>query len=216
MGREEIEKLKNGVVKRKNKRALGLFVDGISLDRATRRLERKIDLDKLVASITEGLPPEIARYYTLVPYDDDARQFSFLAAVERSGLEVVAKRLPPKSVQRKVAMDVHMATDLMLFATGQFENRTAPIKSTIDEMVGFSDDLENKDLGINLSKERDLSIKRTAIVLCPNRELSYALYMCHQFDVEIMLVDFGSYNKSDNWRSIDKWVDISTSETIWR
>ena len=213
MGRGEIEKLKNGVVKRKGKRALGLFVDGVSLDRATRRLDRKIDLDKLVTSVTEGLVPEVARYYTLVPYEDDARQISFLSAVEKAGLEAVAKRLPPKSVQRKVAMDVHMATDLMLFAMGQFENRVVP-KSGVDGLTDFSDDFENKDLKINL--QTDSSIKRTAIILCPSLELSYALHVCHQFDVEVMLVDFGSYSKSDTWRGIDKWIDLSTSETIWR
>ena len=223
MGRGEIEKLKNGVVKRKGKRALGLFIDGISLDRATRRQDRKVDLGRLVASITEGLVPEVARYYTLVPYEDDARQVSFLSAVEKAGLEVVAKRLPPKTVQRKVAMDVHMSTDLMLFATGQFENRIVhnvenktAAGSGVNELAGFTDDFENKDLKFNLQTAKDSSIQRTAIILCPSLELSYAVHVCSQFGVETMLVDFGSYSRSDTWRGIDKWVDLSTSETIWR
>ncbi|MDR2337245.1 MAG: NYN domain-containing protein [Deltaproteobacteria bacterium] len=214
MSRLEIEKLKNGAVRRRNKRAVGLFIDGMSLDRAIYRLEKKLDLGKLVTSLSEGLVPEISRYYTLVPYEDDARQFSFLSAVERSGLEVIAKRLPPKNVQRKVAMDVHMATDLMLFATGNFLNHS--LSQSGSDNIQITDDLESRDFNLDLSQEKDLSIKRTAIVLCPSRELSYVLYVCRQFGVEIMLVDFGSYGKSDSWHGIDKWVDLSTSETIWR
>jgi hypothetical protein len=214
MSRTEIEKLKNGVVRRKNKRTVGVFIDGVSLDRATHRLEKKLDLGKLVISLSEGLIPEVARYYTLIPHEDDARQFSFLSAVERSGLEVVAKRLPPKNVQRKVAMDVHIATDLMLFATGFFLNRTMSEQSA--DNIQITDDLEESELNLDLSQNNDLSIKRTAIVLCPSRELSYVLHVCHQFGVEIMLVDFGSYSKFDGWHGIDKWIDLSTSETIWR
>ncbi len=217
MSRDELEKLKNGVVKRKVKRVVGLFVDGVSLDRATYRLERKIDLSKLVTSLTEGVPAEVMRYYTLIPYDDDARQFSFLSAVERAGLEAVAKRLPPKSVTRKVAMDVHIATDLMLFASGNFAKREIKQdkENTADNFI-ITDDMEEKDLRLNLGQECDSSVKRIAILLCPSREISYALYIAHQLGVEIELVDFGSYSKSDNWRNIDKWVDLSTSETIWR
>jgi hypothetical protein len=214
MSREEIEKLGNGVVRRKNKRSIGLFIDGISLDRATYRLDKKIDLTKLVSSLTEGVSTELSRYYTLIPFDDDARQFSFLSAVERSGLEVIAKRLPPKNVQRKVAMDVHIATDLILFATGHLAKQNAPMAD--GENIKITDDLDSQDFDINLNPEIDLSVKRTAIVLCPSREISYALYVCHQFGVEIMMVDFGSYSKFDNWRCIDKWIDLSTSETIWR
>jgi len=121
MGREEFQLLKEGVVKRKVKRRLGLFIDGLGLDRATRRLERKVDLSRLVAGLASGMQPEIARYYTLIPNEDDARQFAFLDAVERAGLEVVVKRLPPKGVKRQVSMDVHIAADLIAFGYGHFE-----------------------------------------------------------------------------------------------
>src|SRR5215475_2226186 len=99
MGRDELELLKGGIVKRKIKRHMGLFIDATGLDRATRRLERKVDLSRLVQGITSGAKLEIARYYALIPYEDDARQFAFLDAVERAGVEVVTKRLPPKGVK---------------------------------------------------------------------------------------------------------------------
>ena len=48
------------------------------------------------------------------------------------------------------------------------------------------------------------------------RELSYALYTASQAGVDIALADFGLYGTSDGWRGVDRWIDLSTSETIWR
>ncbi|RIL03501.1 MAG: hypothetical protein DCC75_12915, partial [Proteobacteria bacterium] len=85
--------LGKGVVKRTERRVLGLFIDGTGLDRATRRINRKVDMSSLVKGVTSGIPPTIARYYTLIPYEDDSRQRAFLDAVMRAGLSVIVKRL---------------------------------------------------------------------------------------------------------------------------
>ncbi len=209
MGREEFQLLKDGVIKRKAKRKVGLFIDGLGLDRATRRLDKKVDLSRLVAGLTSGIQPEVARYYTLIPNEDDARQFSFLDAVERAGLEVVVKRLPPKGVKRQVSMDVHIATDLIAFGYGQFEKVQEE-----EAKVANANPADNVSKISPVKTER--SIKRMANVVCPTREVSYAIYMCNQFGVETSLSDFGLYGTSTGWRGVDRWVDLSTSETIWR
>jgi len=112
------KKLGKGVVKRKQRRVLGLFIDGTGLDRATRRMNRKVDMPRFVRGVTSGIVPVVARYYTLIPYEDDSRQRSFLDALRRAGLRVIVKRLPPKGVARQVAVDVEMASDIVAFALG--------------------------------------------------------------------------------------------------
>jgi hypothetical protein len=225
MGREELELLKGGVVKRKVKRRLGLFIDGVGLDRATRRLERKVDLTKLVAGLTSGLPIEVARYYTLVPYEDDARQFAFLDAVERAGLEVVTKRLPPKGVTRQVSMDVHIAADLISFSCGQFKastGRKEEVMEAVANGVGHALPIPSAIITPPPAPEPVIArgptpeVKRVNIVVCPNREVNYALYVSHNLGVETSLADFGLYGSSDGWKGVDRWIDLSTSETIWR
>ncbi len=207
MGREEFQLLKEGVVKRKVKRRLGLFIDGLGLDRATRRLDRKVDLSRLVAGLTSGMQPEVARYYTLIPNEDDARQFAFLDAVERAGLEVVVKRLPPKGVKRQVSMDVHIAADLIAFGYGHFE-------------ISASEEAEKQVANGPVAtgeKKPKLPIKRMANIVCPSREVAYGIFMCNQFGVETSLSDFGQYGTSKGgWKGVERWVDLSTSETIWR
>jgi hypothetical protein len=114
----KFQEIGQGVVKRKEKRVLGLFIDGTGLDRATRRISRKVDLSSLVRGVTSGTVPVVARYYTLIPYEDDSRQRAFLEAVCRAGLEVIVKRLPPKGITRQVSVDVEMTADIVAFALG--------------------------------------------------------------------------------------------------
>ena len=64
--------------------------------------------------------------------------------------------------------------------------------------------------------ETPRDIRRVLTVVCPSRELSYALFMCNKMGVETSLADFGLYGTSDGWKGVDRWVDLSTSETIWR
>jgi hypothetical protein len=225
MGRDEFEHLKSGVIRRRTKRLLGLFIDGVGLDRATRRLERKVDLGRLVAGICVGLKPEVARYYTLIPYEDDARQFAFLDAVERAGLEVVVKRLPPKGVKRQVSMDVHIASDLISYAYGYFEAanqekvKESSLRTGTDDTIISGPCTKNGEpiaAPAPAKPNGDGSIRRIATVICPSREITYAIYMAHTLGVETSLADFGLYGSSDGWKGVDRWVDLSTSETIWR
>ncbi len=225
MGREEFELLKGGIVKRKIKRHMGLFIDATGLDRATRRLERKVDLSRLVQGITSGAKLEIARYYALIPYEDDARQFAFLDAVERAGVEVVTKRLPPKGVKRQVSMDVHIATDMISFCHGVFAEKAAAkeakavVNGPAHSVLGSPDnDIPPPVPAVKAPTVAapDANIRRMITVVCPSRELSYALYMCSQMGIETSLADFGLYGSSDDWKGVDRWIDLSTSETIWR
>lgn len=215
MGRDELEVLKGGVVKRKQKRRIGLFIDATGLDRATRRLERKVDLSRLVSGLTSGLKIEIARYYCLIPYEDDARQFAFLDAVERAGIEVVTKRLPPKGVKRQVSMDVHLATDLINYSYGGFAEGTQK-KSEEEDKVANAENQGSERKVIAAKPKNSPDIKRLAVVVCPSREVSYAIYTASENGVETSLADFGLYGSSDGWKGVDRWVDLSTSETIWR
>jgi hypothetical protein len=214
MGRDEFEVLQGGVVKRKSKRRMGLFIDATGLDRATRRLDRKVDLARLVKGLTSGLKLEVARYYCLIPYEDDARQFAFLDAVERAGVEVITKRLPPKGVKRQVSMDVHLATDLMSFAYGEF---AAAEKAKQEELKKSANETTPAPkLVISANKEKKEAVKRVATIVCPSRELSYAIYSASAGNVDTTLADFGLYGSSDGWKGVDRWIDLSTSETIWR
>ena len=115
---EKYKEVTKGVVKRRQQRTIGLFIDGTGLDRAARRINRKVDLVNLVRGVTSGSTPIVARYYTLIPFEDDSRHRAFLDAVDRAGLQIVVKRLPPKGVTRQVAVDVEMAADMISFAMG--------------------------------------------------------------------------------------------------
>ncbi len=239
MSRRDLEKLESGKFRRKVKRKIGIFIDGTGLDRATRRLNRKVDLLRFMASLTSGLTPDIARYYTLVPYEDDARQLAFLEAVERAGLEVCLKRLPPKGVKRPVSMDVHIGIDMVCFSLGApSEGRESPESPSHQEVNAHtggtlvSNEENSKEQSYIVSPLIDIipnttspdktsvvktsDVVRETVLVCPNRELSYALYQCHRLGARTSLADFGLYGTSDGWRGVDTWVDLSISETIWR
>lgn len=219
MGRDELELLKGGIVKRKTRRHMGLFIDATGLDRATRRLDKKVDLSRLVKGLTSGLKLEVARYYSLIPFEDDARQFAFLDAVERAGVEVITKRLPPKGVKRQVSMDVHVATDMIAFAYGNFAQQveTLETKAVANGAAPMTMAVTSEEEVAAVTPEPKVKdIRRCITVVCPSRELTYAIYMCNKLGIETSLADFGLYGQSDGWKGVDRWVDLSTSETIWR
>jgi len=221
MGRDELELLKGGIVKRKTRRHMGLFIDATGLDRATRRLDKKVDLSRLVKGLTSGLKLEVARYYSLIPFEDDARQFAFLDAVERAGVEVITKRLPPKGVKRQVSMDVHIATDMIAFAYGNFAQQveTVETKAVANGAAPMPVSVTStEEIPASAAKPESTpkDIRRCITVVCPSRELTYAIYMCNKLGIETSLADFGLYGQSDGWKGVDRWVDLSTSETIWR
>lgn len=104
------------IIKRSVSREIGVFIDGISLDRAARRERRRVDFQALLNGVCEGLKPSIVKYYTVIPYEDDSRHRSYLDAVKDAGYEIIVKRLPPKGIDRQVSTDVEMTTDLIAFA----------------------------------------------------------------------------------------------------
>ncbi len=217
MGREAFEVLQGGVMKRKMKRRMGLFIDATGLDRATRRLERKVDLSRLVSGLTSGIKLEVARYYCLIPHEDDARQFAFLDAVERAGIEVITKRLPPKGVKRQVSMDVHIASDIISFCYGHFEKKEELAKAVPDQTVQQASGAAAEGAAPEPAvKAVARPVQRIVTAVCPSRELSYALYVASQLGAETSLADFGLYGASDGWKGVERWIDLSTSETIWR
>lgn len=120
MGVDEVkyEELGKGILRRRERKRVGLFIDGTGLDRATRRINRKVDMSALVRGVTSGTSPAVLRYYTLIPNEDDSRQRAFLDAVARAGLSVIVKRLPPKGVTRQVSVDLEIAADIVAFALG--------------------------------------------------------------------------------------------------
>ena len=237
------QELGKGVVKRKRgQRAIGLFIDGTGLDRATRRISRKVDLSALVRGVTSGTPPIIARYYTLIPYEDDSRQRAFLDAVARAGLTVVVKRLPPKGVSRQVSVDIEMASDIIAFALGRAnfssENTyTAGTKapapggggSALPTGLPFTQqeakkkvekptEAESSDSAEDAQSTLDKTQPENRIVtlVCPSRDLAYSVSMINTWNVDTVTADFGDFNNADILKAASKWIDLSDSETIWR
>jgi hypothetical protein len=222
------EKLGGGFIKKREKRVVGLFIDGTGLDRATRRINRKVDMAALVRGVTSGIAPIVARYYTLVPYEDDSRQRAFLDAVARAGLSVIVKRLPPKGITRQVSIDLEMAADVVAFAHGltsfSKENEYMPADAAIHtpaqylrrqqaEVVEAADDKEETQT------ETIPDIKtapRSIVVVCPSREIAYPLSLIKNIAADTTTADFGQFNTGDVLKSAQKWIDLSDSETIWR
>lgn len=218
-----VKKLKHGLVKRREQRALGVFIDGVGLDRATRRLNRKVDMGNLLRGVTSGTPPRVARYYTLIPNEDDSRQRAYLDAVARAGFEVVVKRLPPKGVNRLVSIDLEMAVDIVAFSYGQEtftdtsryfptdhlgENYRRPEEAPAKEEESASEETPPPTATV--------PEKRIVTVVCPSIELSYPLSLIRERDIDTVSADFGQFNPRDVLKSAAKWIDLSDSETIWR
>ncbi|MFM1848847.1 MAG: hypothetical protein RL417_2321 [Pseudomonadota bacterium] len=213
------EELGKGVVRRTEKRVIGLFIDGTGLDRATRRINRKVDMASLVRGVTSGTPPVVARYYTLIPYEDDSRQRAFLDAVTRAGLRVVVKRLPPKGVNRQVSVDIEMAADMVAFSLGHSSFSSLSEYSTEG---GYHEGpttpaprpaatpAETAPLGASRPENRIIT------VVCPSRDLAYPISLVKELGVDTISADFGQFNAGDVLKSAAKWIDLSDSETIWR
>lgn len=223
-----------GIVKRSVRRVMGVFIDGLGLDRASRRLKRKVELSKLLDGVTSGLVPTVARYYTIIPREDDSRQRSFLDAVERAGLQVVVKRLPPKNVERQVGIEIEMAADLVAFALGA---ETGPAGELSGDLPAPSlnpktvaplpkrrkgDAVPSKEGEAQPATESENQsasespIQRVAVIVCPSQELSYPIALIKALGADTVSADFGEFRSNDVLKSAAKWIDLSGSETIWR
>lgn len=237
------QELEGGLLKRREQKIFGLFIDGTGLDRATRRINRKVDLSALVKGVSSGLKPVVARYYTLIPYEDDSRQRAFLDAVARAGLSVIVKRLPPKGVTRQVSVDIEMAADIIAFSLGhtKFSNLCEyKVEETGSPMSRDSSCLPSaepfmqfkkpqKAISRENTKEKESSSiiepvtlrpaneKKIITVVCPSRDLSYSIALAGELGADTSNADFGHFNNTgDVLKSASKWIDLSDSETIWR
>ena len=233
------DELGKGFIRKREKRLVGLFIDGTGLDRATRRINRKVDMAALLRGVTSGFTPVVARYYTLIPYEDDSRQRAFLDAVARAGLSVIVKRLPPKGITRQVSVDLEMAADIVAFSLGHTkfsrENEyrpseepmrgsalptlnSGPRRST-GSMSGNDADSNESPAGGGETKTLDASsepAQRSVVVVCPSRELAYPISLIKELGADSTTADFGQFNQGDVLKSAAKWIDLSDSETIWR
>lgn len=231
-----IEEIRKGVLRRRERREFGLFIDGTGLDRATRRLKKRVDMPKFIRGVTAGAVPVVARYYTLIPYEDDSRQHSFLDALRRAGLRIVVKRLPPKGVQRQVSVDVEMAADIIAFGLGKSEfsvlseyvtpelSKNAPqrpLSLKVRQQIPAANAKNSappakEEPNVAEKQEPSGPVQRVVTVVCPSRDLSYPIALIKELGVDTITADFGQFNNKDVLKSAAKWIDLSDSETIWK
>jgi hypothetical protein len=238
MSEQKFKDLGGGLVKKKERRVVGLFIDGVNLDRATRRLNKKVDLPALVRGVCSGSTPVVARYYTVIPHEDDSRHRAFLDAVARAGLSVIVKRLPPKGIERQVTTDLEMAADITAFSLGlsSFSKENEYLPAGFEEAKSFAEasgtnlqgptitaiDPESlkpqqRGTGPLLKIDGDVAgTRRSVVVICPSRELSYPISLAKNLGADTTNADFGQFNSGDILKSAAKWMDLSGSETIWR
>ena len=176
---------KQEVIKKHVSTALSIFIDGVNLDRACRRLKKRINLSALLSSLAGGKEIVTAKYYTLIPFEDDHRHRAYLDAVARAGFEVVTKRMPPKGVQRQVGVDVDLASDMLNF--------------------GLNPKFQ----------QNNNNLKKSIIVVCPSLELSYPLKLLGDLGVKTTTADFSKVQRGDLMKSAANWVDLTDSDSIW-
>jgi hypothetical protein len=58
--------------------------------------------------------------------------------------------------------------------------------------------------------------RRSVVVVCPSRELSYPLSLSKDLGADTTTADFSQFSGGDILKSASKWIDLSGSETIWR
>lgn len=201
------------VVRRREKKLLGIFVDGPSLDRAAKRMNRKIDFKALLQGVSSGTEPTVARYYTIIPYEDDSRHRAYLDAVRGAGFRVIVKRLPPKGVERQIGIEVEMAADMVAFSLGHSSFGSLSDYHGQGDDIGVVDTEEQND---GEQTEQVVPVRRLLTVVCPSRDLSYPLTLVNELGVDTATADFGKFNRGDLLKSAAKWIDLSDSETIWR
>jgi NYN domain len=231
---QQTRRKQSSIIKRRaGTRELAVFIDGTALDRAARRLKRKIDMSSLLRGVTSGIEPKIARYYTIIPYEDDSRHRAFLDAVRSVGLDVIVKRLPPKGVTRQVSVDLEMAVDMIAYGLGHRIFKTQFTQKLHNSEVGGVETSHlNGSYGIqngasaeprhlsadeaNDTSDGDSHVQKVVTVVCPSRELAYPMELLKEHNVDTVSVDFGKFNTGDVLKSAAKWIDLSDSETIWR
>jgi hypothetical protein len=177
----------------------------------------------------------VARYYTVIPHEDDSRQRAFLDAVARAGLTVVVKRLPPKGIERQVATDIEMAADIVAFSLGlssfSKENEYLPAELEAAKHYATSSTAAAASAALDPATfqtptrtggpllhvdDATTDTRRSVVVICPSRELSYPMSLAKNLGADTTTADFSQFAGSNVLKSAAKWIDLSGSETIWK
>ncbi len=235
MGDKKFQELRGGLIKKRERRVVGVFIDGVNLDRATRRLNKRVDLSALVRGVCSGSTPVVARYYTVIPHEDDSRHRAFLDAVARAGLTVVVKRLPPKGIERQVVTDIELSSDIVAFALGlssfSKENEYLPAELQAAKQYAASPEataaytaLDPETLQSTPRQGGPLlqldqtnpDARRSVVVICPSRDITYPMSLAKDLGADTTTADFGQFAGSNVLKSAAKWIDLSGSETIWK
>ncbi len=225
----DLEKVKKGVVKRKTKREVGIFIDGLNLDRASRRLGKRVDLAKLVQGLSSGLKPTIARYYTIVPHEDDSRHRAFLDAVAAAGLEVIVKRLPPKGNDKQVTINIEMAADIIAFSLGAskleiIENFVPQEENAVTSAINrglIPNRISTKEPAKPPRREEARThllspdTNKVVTLVCAGNDLTYPIKLSKFLGADTVSADFGKTKKGNVLNGASKWIDLSDSETIF-
>ena len=207
------QKANSGIIRRRVNRAIGVFVDGVTLDRATRRLKKSVDMAALLRGVTMGIAPTVARYYTVLPITDDSRHHAFLDAVAKAGFEVVVKRLPPVGIERNVTADPEMSADIISFTMGN--NHFGELFRYLPDYPGIERP-RPPQAELPNPEPRESDQVRSVITVCPGRDLSYALALAGELGADTTTCDFSKTSGGDVLKSAAKWIDLSDSTTIWR
>jgi hypothetical protein len=176
---------KSTYLRREKPRKIGLFVDGVNLDRASRRVGKKVDWKLLAKLVSEGRALNLLRYYTVIPNEDDARHHSFLGVIEGAGYEVVLKRLPPKGVNKTVTTDLELTADILKFS------------------------FQEKINALTLHSELENTSTIEIVLVCPPDDIEYALRILLDQGIKITIVDFKSHNAPSLVKLSSKWMDLS-------
>ncbi|RME62033.1 MAG: NYN domain-containing protein [Candidatus Dadabacteria bacterium] len=205
------------IIKRRQKTIYGIFIDGIALDRAGRRIGKKVSLDKLVSTLA---PTNcvVKRYYTVIPHQDDARHLSFIDSIRNRGFRVTVKRLLPKNVERTVTADVEIASDIIAFAyTNPSVFDCLDVTSSEKGRKGGIGKAASSAAAAEADNIKEAVYKKIVIV-CPSGELYYPVNLIRHNckNAEIIAADFGKFSNRNIIAIAHSWFDLSDSQTIWK
>lgn len=218
MGREQKPK----VIKRRVNRKSAIFIDGVGLDRATKRINRKVSVSGLIKSLSGGYKTDVIRYYTIIPNEDDSRHRAYLDAVQEAGAEVIVKRLPPIGVNKQIDIYPEMSADIVAFSFGH-ENFSAlgSLRSLDAEASNEEASRNRHNKPADTEQESDSwdpkdKIKKTITIVCPTRDISYSIAMATEQGIDTVTADFSECAGRDVLKNSAKWIDLSDSDKIWR
>jgi hypothetical protein len=215
---------RKGILRKAKNREIGIFVDGVNLDRVCKRLGKRISLSALVQKLSTGGECLTARYYTLIPNEDDSRQRAFLDVVRQSGLSPCVKRLPPPDFEKQISIDVEMSNDILAFGLGAEEilahaelhyGLSTPLpskKSQSEDPLPSEEDSHDES---SLENSTENNAKRIIYVVCPNKEICYPFRLLRSENVTTVVADFSSGRRDDIIALASEFIDLSEESNLW-